>query len=123
MLAGADPDAMPRLVTLPAAWDDTAAAALAGLAPGEGPVTLAAAADAWIRPVAERALRAGLELPLSERLHQMLLLRHGAPCASIWQGCGDGAPGYVLNLASSTIPAAASTRPRSAKRWRPRSPR
>ncbi len=100
VLAGADPDAMPRLVTLPAAWDDTAAAALAGLAPGEGPVTLAAAADAWIRPVAERALRAGLELPLSERLHQMLLLRHGAPCASIWQGCGDGAPGYVLNLAS-----------------------
>ena len=86
VMAGADPDAPPRLVTLPAAWDDAAAAALAGLAPGEGPVTLAAAADAWIRPVAERALRAGLELPLSERLHRMLLLRHGAPSASIWQG-------------------------------------
>src|SRR6476660_7213975 len=83
---GADPDAAPRLVTLPAAWDDMAAAALAGLAPGEGPVMLAAAADAWIRPVAERARRAGLEAPLSERLHRMLLLRHGAPSAPIWQG-------------------------------------
>ena len=66
-------------MTLPAAWDDPAAAALAGLVPGREPVTLAAAADAWIRPVAERALRAGLEIPLSERLHRMLLLRHGAP--------------------------------------------
>ena len=97
---GADPDAPPRLVTLPAAWDDTAAAALAGLAPGEGPVMLAAAADAWIRPVAERARRAGLEAPLAERLHRMLLLRHGAPSASVWQGQTAGVPGFVLNLAS-----------------------
>ncbi len=97
---GADPDAAPRLVTLPAAWDDVAAAALAGLAPGEGPVILAAAADAWIRPVAERARRAGLEAPLSERLHRMLLLRHGAPSAPIWQGQTAGEPVFVLNLAS-----------------------
>ena len=97
---GADPDAPMRLVTLPAAWDDMAAAALAGLAPGEGPVMLAAAADAWIRPVAERARRAGLEAPLAERLHRMLLLRHGAPSASVWQGQAAGVPGFVLNLAS-----------------------
>ena len=96
---GADPDAPMRLVTLPAAWDDVAAAALAGLAPGEGPVMLAAAADAWIRPVAERARRAGLEAPLAERLHRMLLLRHGAPSASVWQGQAAGVPGFVLNLA------------------------
>ena len=83
---GADPDAPPRLVTLPAAWDDAAAAALAALAPGDGPVRLAAAADAWIRPIAERALRAGLETPLAERLHRMLLLRHGAPDAPVWRG-------------------------------------
>ena len=50
---GADPDAPPRLVTLPAAWDDVAAAALAALVPGEEPVMLATAADAWIRPIAE----------------------------------------------------------------------
>jgi ribonucleoside-diphosphate reductase alpha chain len=96
----ADPDAPPRLITVPAAWDDMSAAALAGLVPGEEPVTLAAASDTWIRPVAERALRAGLEAPMSERLHRMLLLRHGAPSASIWQGREAAAPGFVLNLAS-----------------------
>ena len=97
---GADPDAPPRLVTLPAAWDDAAAAALAALVPGEQPVMLATAADAWIRPIAERALRAGLEMPLSERLHRMLLLRHGSPSTAIWQGRDGTMPGFVLNLAS-----------------------
>jgi hypothetical protein len=100
VVVGADLDATPRQITLPASWDDTTAAGLAGLAPGEGPATLAAAADAWIRPTAERALRAGLELPLSERLHRLLLLRHGAPSARIWKGQGEGATGFVLNLAS-----------------------
>ena len=100
VMAGADPDAVPRQVTLPASWDDTAAAALAGLVPGAEPVKLAAVADAWIRPVSERALRAGMEVPLSERLHRMLLLRHGAPTASVWQAEQGGVPGFVLNLAS-----------------------
>jgi hypothetical protein len=100
VVAGVDPDAPPRQVTLPAAWDDAAAAALAELAPGSGPVTLAAAADEWIRPVAERALRAGLETPLAERLHRLLLLRHGAPSAQVWHRRPDMAPGFVLNLAS-----------------------
>ncbi len=97
---GADPDAPPRFVTLPAAWDDTAAAALAGLVPAEARATLAIAADAWIRPIAERARRAGLEIPLSDRLHGMLMLRQGAPSASIWRGESDPQPGFVLNLAA-----------------------
>jgi hypothetical protein len=100
VLVGADPDAVLRQVTLPASWDDTAAAALAGLASGEEPVKLAAVADAWIRPVSERALRAGMEVPLSERLHRMLLLRHGAPSAQTWRGQEEAVPGFVLNLAS-----------------------
>ncbi len=97
---GADPEAPVRLVTLPAAWDDVAAAGLAELAPGDGPVTLSAAADAWIRPAAERALRAGLEIPLAERLHRMLLLRHGAPDAPVWRGEAALEPRFVLNLVS-----------------------
>ena len=105
VMASADPDGQPRLVTLPACWDDAAAAALAALAPGDAPVTLAAAADEWIRPVAEGALRAGIEAPLSERLHRMLLLRHGAPTEPIWQGRVDPVPGFVLNLASFHDPA------------------
>ncbi|MBC9180436.1 hypothetical protein IBL25_26165, partial [Roseomonas ludipueritiae] len=35
MRAQADPDAAPRAVALPAAWEDEAAAALAALAPGQ----------------------------------------------------------------------------------------
>ena len=46
------------------------------------------------------AERRGLEAPLSERLHRMLLLRHGAPCASTWQGQAAGVPGFAVNLAS-----------------------
>jgi ribonucleoside-diphosphate reductase alpha chain len=98
--AGADPDAPPRLVTLPAAWDDAAASALATLAPGGGPTTLAAAADDWIRPIADRALRAGIETPLAERLHRLLLLRQGAPTDPVWQARAGATPGFVLNLVS-----------------------
>ena len=47
MEIGADPDSPPRTVSLPVEWDDAAAAALAGLAPGSRPVTLAAAAHVW----------------------------------------------------------------------------
>ena len=38
--ASPDPDSAPRCVTLPASWEDPAAAALAALGPGKGPVDL-----------------------------------------------------------------------------------
>ncbi len=95
--AGADPDAPPRPLTLPAAWDDRAAAALAALAPGEGAATLPRAADAWIRPVATRARQAG-DPALAERLHALLLHRRAAPTAPVWNGTGGTLPGFVLNL-------------------------
>ncbi len=96
--AGADPDAAPRPLTLPTAWDEQAAAALATLAPGEGPTHLASAAESWIRPIAARAQRAGLEFPLAERLHQLLLLRRGAPDTGVWAGMPGEIPGFTLNL-------------------------
>jgi len=96
--ASPDPDAAPRAVTVPAAWDDPAAAALAALVPGHGPVSLTEAAQAWIRPVGAAARAAGLDLPLADRLHRMLLLRRGAPTEAVWQlDAADGA-GFVLNL-------------------------
>lgn len=98
--AGANPDEPVRAVTLPAVWEDSAAAGLAGLAPGTGPVTLATAAEAWIRPVAERAVRAGLEPALADKLHWLLQLRRGAPTGSVWQGLPTPVPGFVLNLPS-----------------------
>ena len=98
--AGADPDAPPRRVTIPASWGDEAAGALAALAPGVGPVSLAEAAEGWIAPLADRARRAGLAVPLADRLRRLLLLRQGAPAAPVWQGAPAEAAGFVLNLAA-----------------------
>ncbi len=58
--SGADPDAPRRVVRLPAAWDDAAAAALCALSPGEGRIDLPALARSWINPIAVRARDAGL---------------------------------------------------------------
>ncbi len=108
-LAEAEPDThreqADRSVTLPAAWEESAAAALAELAPGAGPVTLAAAADAWIRPLAERARRAGIEMPLAGRLHALLRARRGAPRLEIWRNDTPPCPGFVLNLREFHDPA------------------
>jgi len=102
--AAPDPDAAQRAVTLPVEWDLPAAAALAALAPGDGPVTIAAAADAWIRPIADRARRAGIETPLSDLLHDLIVTRRGAPTTSIWRDEATTTPGFVLNLAHFADP-------------------
>jgi hypothetical protein len=96
--ASADADAAPRPVTLPFSWDDSAAAALAALAPGDGPVALAVVAQAWIDPIAAAARDAGLDTPLADRLHRLLLLRRGAPTEAVWRLEAGDAPGFVLNL-------------------------
>ena len=96
--ASPEPDASPRAVTLPAAWDEWAAAALAALAPGKGPVSLTVAAQAWINPIAAAARDAGLDLPLADRLHRLLLLRRGAPTDAVWHLDAADGPGFVLNL-------------------------
>lgn len=95
--AGIDPDAPPRPLTLPAAWDDRAAAALAALAPGGGRTTLPRAADAWIRPIAQRACETG-NPELADQLHVLLLHRRAAPTLPVWTGAADTPPGFVLNL-------------------------
>ena len=99
--ASPDPDHAPRPVTLPASWDDSAAAALVALTPNMssvGPVTLAGAAQAWIAPIAAAATEAGFDMPLADRLHRLLLLRRGAPTEAIWRLQAEDAPGFVLNL-------------------------
>lgn len=112
--AGADPDTPARPLTLPAAWDDRAAEALAALAPGEGDTSLTRAAAVWMRPVAARAREAG-EPALAERLHVLLLRRRAAPTEPVWAApfgaLHAGAspdvapPGYVLNLPAFHDPA------------------
>jgi hypothetical protein len=86
------------MVTLPAAWEDAAASALADLVPGAGPVSADAAAQAWIGPISARARAAGVDIPLEEQLHRLILLRRGAPDAAVWQQNTSDEAGFVLNL-------------------------
>jgi hypothetical protein len=94
---GADPDAPLRSVRIPAAWDDSSAAALCELAPGPRSIALPALAQGWIRPLANRAREAGLE-GLADQLHTLLLLRRAAPSAGVWRGAAEAGPSFVLNL-------------------------
>ena len=105
--AAADPDAAPRPVALPLGWDAEAAAALAALAPGEGPVTLPRLAEAWIGRVLRAGSKAGIvdaggAIRLAEGLRTLLLTRRGAPGAEVWRGeaakPGRVEPRFVLNL-------------------------
>jgi ribonucleoside-diphosphate reductase alpha chain len=96
--ASADPDSATRSVTMPVSWDDSAAAALAALDPGTGATTLPGAAQAWIGPIAAAASQAGLDIPLADRLHRLLMLRRAAPTEAVWRLDAEDAPGFVLNL-------------------------
>ena len=103
------------MVTLPAAWDVAAAEALSLLAPGRRSVSLAEAAEAWVRPLARRAAQLGEAPALDARLHALLLHRRAAPNEAVWACASpardpapcdpaeDGdlrvrAPGFVLSL-------------------------
>jgi hypothetical protein len=92
VLAAPDPDAAPRPVELPAAWDDAAAEALAGLAPGGGRASLTAAAEVWLRR---------LPPDLAALARDWLLRRIAAPDALAW---GGGRDGVAINLAAFEEP-------------------
>ena len=96
--ASPDPDAPPRAVILPASWDEAAAAALSALDPGDGPVSLAAAAQTWIGPIAAAAAKSGFDMRLADRLHRMLFLRRGAPTEAVWRLQPEADAGFVLAL-------------------------
>ena len=114
--AGADPDAATRLVTLPVDWEDSAAAALAQLAPGRADVSLAQAATRWIVALDDGARtedRQAADAPggsrtagpdLAGRLATMLLHRIAAPNQAVWQGSRTASPAFVLNLAAFARP-------------------
>ncbi len=97
--AYAEPDGPPRQVIVPAAWDDWAAAALAWLAPGDAPASLAQAADGWIGVIEAEARLAGMACPGAE-LHDLLRARRGAPGPGLWFGQPEPVPSFTLNLAA-----------------------
>lgn len=103
-----DPDSLDpreetaRAVTLPAAWEDAAAQALAFLTPTEGgPVRLTAEAARWVDAIdaAPRVPGTPAEAPATGRsLSCLLLMRHMAPNAALWQRLPDEQPGFVVRL-------------------------
>ncbi len=97
--AAPDPESLPRLVVLPASWEDEAAAGLAALLPGRGPVVLAQAADAWIAPL-DRAARGRGVAGLDGQLRELLLRRQLAPDAALWSGTAGGPVRLVLALSA-----------------------
>jgi len=101
--AAGDPDAQPARVQLPASWTDTAAAAIADLAPGARSVALPELADGWIGLAALRADEAGLftKASFSAALHDLLIRRRGVPGRPIWEkpkASGQDSPRFVFNL-------------------------
>ena len=98
--AAADPDAAPRSVTLPADWDDTAAEALARLAPGHGPASLPEEAAHWIDDLCMGEISGPVVRPVARTLSCLLLMRQAAPTQALWHGHHDRRPGFVVNLAA-----------------------
>jgi hypothetical protein len=105
--AGADADAAPRPVALPASWEEGAAEALAAIAgPGAAPVSLPRAAEAWIGRATARGLKSGTLADaeeahrLAEGLRALLLTRRGTLGAASWRAEGrSGAEArFVLSL-------------------------
>ncbi len=98
---GADPDTRQRAVTLPAGWSDSAAAALACLAPGHGAVSLAGAALVWIDRIAASVPD---DDGLPRRLAVLLRAQAAAAGEGVWRGDTRDAPSFVVNLAAFAQP-------------------
>jgi hypothetical protein len=99
--AAPEPDAAPRAVALPIAWDEDEASALAAIAPGGGPVLLPRLAEAWIAPLAARGVELGIldeAAPFAAALRALLLARRGAPGLAVWRHEQKAAARFVLSL-------------------------
>ena len=101
--AAPDPDAEPLRVQLPASWSDTAAAAIAGMAPAARMIKLPELAAGWITRAALRADEAGLfaKASFTAALHDLLIRQRAVPGQAIWErpgALGQTTPRFVFNL-------------------------
>lgn len=100
-----DPDStLLRSVTLPSAWGDNTAQALAQLSPtSDGPIRLSSEAARWVDMIdaTPPLLGAVKDTPSPGRsLSYLLLMRQMAPNTALWQRQPDEQPGFVLRLSS-----------------------
>lgn len=92
--AAADPDSAPVTITIPAAWGQNAADALAALTANQ-PANLADLTSHWIAPVAALASTLGLEPDLETRLHHLIANRQACPAPLT--GPASAASGFIFN--------------------------
>lgn len=95
--AAADPDSPLTYTTLPAAWGQDAADALAAILPGKRILHIAEAAEAWIAPLSGRADAEGLDIDLYNGLHDMLAARRASPSLAVWRQATTGPVGFIFN--------------------------
>ena len=95
--AAADPDSSSVQATLPAAWGQDAANAMAAILPGRRRPHIAHEAENWIAPLGARAAAAGFEIDLPTQLHAMLAGRRASPSMNIWRNRVAGQTGFVFN--------------------------
>jgi hypothetical protein len=88
--AQADPDSPPISVTLPAAWGQAAADALAAM----GETNLAERAHQWAAPIAARAATLGLDPEFETRLHALIANRQACPAPLTGRA---KTPGFMFN--------------------------
>jgi len=100
LAASPDPDSDKVAVRLPEGFGRSAAEALAGLYLGQARVDLPIAVEAWIAPIAARAVTSGIEGDIAGGLRALIATRRAAPCARIWRNRAGGVPGFCLNLAA-----------------------
>lgn len=98
--AAPDPDSPAVQVTLPAAWGQDAANAMAAILPGRRRLHIAHEAESWIAPLCARATAMGLKGDLHTDMHAMLAARRASPGVTIWRNRAAGQPGFVFNPSS-----------------------
>ncbi len=82
------PEASGTAVTMPAAWGQAAANALAALFPNQPSISLVTAAAGWISRCPA----------IAPALNALLASRRGAPGAATWRNVADARPSFTLNL-------------------------
>ncbi|MFT8951820.1 MAG: vitamin B12-dependent ribonucleotide reductase [Gluconobacter sp.] len=97
-----DPDdSATRSVTLPAAWEDDAAQALAQITQNGGPIRLSTEAARWVDTIDACPPLPGTpaNAPSPARsLSYLLLMRQLAPNIALWERHPDEIPGFVVRL-------------------------
>ncbi|HQT38470.1 MAG TPA: TSCPD domain-containing protein [Acidocella sp.] len=91
-----DPDSPPVAVTIPVAWGQQAADALASLIPDKNALDIAQLTQAWVTPIAARAQALGLSGQLTAGLNALVANRQACP-VPLNGNFATTPPGFMFN--------------------------